>query len=73
MKEIQIWAVGMKICYNWNYMPQNKSSEAELNLFLSAGETLQTGWHLVTGMFTAIDKPGYNCLYLRNDKPWKFS
>lgn len=40
-------------------MPQNKSDEAELNLFLSTDETLAAGGHWVTGMFTAIDKPGY--------------
>ena len=65
MKEIQVWAVGMKICYNWDYMPQSKSNEAELKLFLSTNETSSTGWHLVTSKFTAADKPGYAAFIYR--------
>lgn len=70
--KIQVWAIGMKMCYNWNNIPHDKSNEAELNLFWSTDETSPTGWHLVTSMFTAIDKPGYNCIYLRNDNSGEF-
>lgn len=61
-----------KKSYDGNYMPRHKSNEAELNLFLSTDEASSTGWHLVTGLFTAMDKPGYNCTHLRNDNSGKF-
>ena len=46
-------------------MPQSKSNEAELKLFLSTNETSSTGWHLVTSIFTAADKPGYAAFIYR--------
>lgn len=44
MKEIWIWTVGMKICYNWDYMLHNMSNEAELNLLSSTDKISVTGW-----------------------------
>ena len=65
--KIQVWAVGMEMCYCWNYMPHNKSNEAELNLFLSTEETAPTGWHLVTGMFM----PSTSLVQLHSFKKWQ--